>query len=201
MREARKRGRDLLATRRRGDNLEFVLEAALRAPPLPFSVGKGPVAAAPRRRSVATTRRRRTGRRRRGKLGRLHPGRTAAHLLAALESATAFGPWRPRPLEAIFGLRGAAVSVKRFQQEEVRQRSAKSSLSGRRHATARQCFSKGVGLRALPRQMLTGDSPSTSPRRGEGGKDAERSDGIRLAAPSQPRLSARRQASSWADTT
>ena len=145
----------------RGDTLELVLAAALRAPPFHPGYGTqtgwqgacgnsdswrraGIGAAAPRRRSVATTRRRRTGRRRRGKLGRLHPGRTAANLLAALESATAFGPWRPRPLEAIFGLRGTAVSVKRFQQEEVRQWSAKPSLSGRRHASARRCFSKWV---------------------------------------------------------
>ena len=67
----------------RGDTLELVLAAALRAPPFHPGYGTqtgwqgacgnadswrraGIGAAAPRRRSVATTRRRRTGRRRRG---------------------------------------------------------------------------------------------------------------------------------------
>ena len=149
----------------RGDTLELVLAAGLWAPPFHPGYGTqtgwqgacgntdswrraGIGAAAPRRRSVATTtRRRRTGRRRRGKLGRLHPGRTAAYLLAAPESATAFGPWRPRPLEAIFGLRGDAGIGKAIPARRSSSMVGKTSLSGRRHAT-RECFSTlwvGVG--------------------------------------------------------
>ena len=146
----------------RGDMLELDEAAALRAPPFHPGYGTqtgwqgacgnsdswrraGIGAAAPRRRSVATTRRRRTGRRRRGNLGRLHPERTAAHLLAALESAAAFGPWRPRPLEAIFGLRGAAGYAQSDSSKKKVVNGRQSPPYGRRHASARLCFSRVSG--------------------------------------------------------